>query len=167
VVGVDLGVKSLAVLSTGEVIANPKHLEIAQRQLRRLQRQAARRRGPDTRTRPQPSQRWRRTQARIVRLHTAVANARRDGLHQLTTRLVREHGMIVIGNLHVAGMLRNRRLARHIAGVGAELRRQIEYKSEWAGSPVHLANRWFPSPASRESGRVLMLGDAVTGYPRA
>ena len=129
VVGVvDLGVKSLAVLSTGEVIANPRHLEIAQRELRRLQRQAARRRGPDKRTRQQPSQRWRATQARIARLHTAVANARRDGLHKLTTRLVATHGTIVLETLHVAGMLRNRRLARHI-GVGwGELRRQIEYK---------------------------------------
>jgi putative transposase len=112
--GVDLGIKSLAVLSTGEVIANPKHLEIAQRVLRRL--------------------------------HTAVANARRDGLHKLTTRLVREHGTVVIEDLHVAGMLRNRRLARRIAGVGmAELRRQIEYKSGWAGGRVHRADRWSPS----------------------
>ncbi|MEO6082758.1 MAG: transposase [Umezawaea sp.] len=116
VVGVDLGIKSLAVLSTGEVIANPRHLEVAQRELRRLQRQAARRIGPDRRTRQQPSQRWQRTQARIARLHTAVANARRDGLHKLSTRLVRAHGTIVVENLHVAGMLKNRRLARHIAG---------------------------------------------------
>ena len=69
VVGVDLGIKSLAVLSTGEVIANPRHLEIALKELRRLQRQAARRRGPDKRTRQQPSQRWRTTQARIAPAH--------------------------------------------------------------------------------------------------
>jgi putative transposase len=67
VVGVDLGVKSLAVLSTGEIIANPRHLEVAQRELRRLQRQASRRIGPDKRTRRAPSQRWRKTQARIAR----------------------------------------------------------------------------------------------------
>jgi putative transposase len=95
VVGVDLGITSLAVLSTGETVPNPRHLEMAQRELRRLQRPAARRTGPDRRTRRQPSQRqpsqrWRRTQARIATLHTAVVNARRDGLHQLTTRLVRE-----------------------------------------------------------------------------
>jgi putative transposase len=123
-----------------------RHLEIAQRELRRLQRQAARRTGPDRRARQRPSQRWRKTQARIARLHTAVANARRDGLHQLSARLVREHGTIVVEDLNVAGMLRNRRLARHIAGVGmGELRRQIEYKTTWAGSTVHLANRWYPS----------------------
>ena len=99
VVGVDLGVTSLAVLSTEEVIANPRHLEVALKELRRLQRQACRRVGPDQRTRQVPSQRWRKTQARIAKLHTAVANARRDGLHQLTTRLVRKHATIVIENL--------------------------------------------------------------------
>jgi putative transposase len=145
-VGVDLGVKSLAVLSTGETVPNPRHREIAQRELRRLQHQAARRRGPDRRTRRQPSARWLGTQARIGRLHTAVANARRDGLHKLTTRLVRTYGTVVIEDLNVAGMTRNRRLARHIAGVGmAELRRQIEYKAAWSGVHVHIADRWYPS----------------------
>jgi putative transposase len=145
-VGVDLGVKSLAVLSTGETVPNPRHLEIAQRELRRLQRQASRRVGPDKRTRRQPSARWRGTRARIARLHTAVTNARRDGLHKLTTRLVRTHGAVVIEDLNVAGMTRNRRLARHIAGVGmAELRRQIEYKARWSGVHVHIADRWYPS----------------------
>ncbi|WP_202818864.1 IS607 family element RNA-guided endonuclease TnpB [Actinosynnema sp. ALI-1.44] len=145
-VGVDLGVKSLAMLSTGEVIANPKHLEIAQRELRRLQRQAARRHGPDRRTKTASSGRWRRTQARIGRLHTAVANARRDGLHKLSTRLVRTFGAIVMEDLHVSGMTKNRRLARHVAGVGmAELRRQIEYKAAWSGVHLHIADRWYPS----------------------
>ena len=145
-VGVDLGVKSLAVLSTGEVIANPRHLDVALRELRRLQRQAARRVGPDKRTRRQPSARWRKTQARVARLHTAVANARRDGLHKLSTRLVRTFGTVVVEDLNVAGMTKNRRLARHIAGVGmAELRRQIEYKAAWSGVHVHVADRWYPS----------------------
>jgi putative transposase len=79
VIGVDLGITSLAVLSTGETVPYPRHLEVALRELRRLQRQASRRHGPDRRTRRQPSRRWRRTQARIATLHTAVANARRDG----------------------------------------------------------------------------------------
>ncbi|HEX4705223.1 MAG TPA: IS607 family element RNA-guided endonuclease TnpB, partial [Pseudonocardiaceae bacterium] len=111
VVGVDLGITSLAVLSTGETVPNPKHLEVALRELRRLQRQAARRVGPDKRTRRAPSSRWRKTKSRITRLHTAVAHARRDGLHKLTTRLASTHGTIVVEDLHVAGMLRNRRLA--------------------------------------------------------
>lgn len=145
-VGVDLGIKSLAVLSTGETIPNQRHLETAQRELRRLQRQAARRTGPDKCTRRQPSARWRKTHTRITRLHSAIANARRDGLHKLTTHLVRIYGAVVIEDLNVTGMLANRRLARHVAGVGmAELRRQIEYKAGWAGVQVHVADRWYPS----------------------
>ncbi len=146
VVGVDLGVKSLAVLSTGETIPNPRHLETALREPRRLQRQVARRTGPDRRTRQEPTVRWRKTQARVTRLHTEIANARRDGPHKLTTRLIRTHGVVVIEDLNVAGMMRNRCPARHIAGVGmAELRRQIEYKAGWAGVRLLVADRWYPS----------------------
>lgn len=130
-VGVDLGVTSLAVLSTGEQIANPKHLEAAQRELRRLQRQSSRRwvagRKPD-----QQSARWHHTQRRVRRLHSYIANVRADGLHQLSTRLTREFDTIVVEDLNVAGMVSNRRLARAISSVGmGELRRQIEYKTRW------------------------------------
>lgn len=146
VVGVDLGVKSLAVLSSGEVVSNPKHLELAQRALRRLRRQASRRTGPDRRTGQEPSRRWCKTQTQVSRLQARVANARRDGLHKLTTRLVRTYGTVVIEDLNVAGMLRNRRLARHVAGLGlAEFRRQLEYKTIWAGTSLCVVDRWFPS----------------------
>lgn len=146
VVGVDLGIKSLAVLSTGEVVPNPRHLELALKELRRLQRQAARRTGPDMRTGQQPSKRWSKTQARIKRLHAQIAQARLDGLHKITTRLVRAYGVIVVEDLNVKGMMSNRRLARHVAGVGmAEFRRQIEYKAAWSGARVIIAGRWFAS----------------------
>ena len=75
-----------------------------------------------------------------------MANLRRNDTHQLTTRLVRDHAVIVIEDLHVAGMLRNRRLARHIAGVAwAEIRRQLTYKTERAGVRLVVADRWFAS----------------------
>jgi putative transposase len=75
-----------------------------------------------------------------------VANLRRDGIHQLTTRLVRDHDVIAIEDLHVAGMLRNRRLARHIADAGwAETRRQLTYKTERAGVQLIVADRWLAS----------------------
>jgi putative transposase len=145
-VGVDLGVKCLAVLSTGEFIANPRHLEKAQRELRRLQRQAARRLGPGVRQSEARSNRWLATQARVARLHNKIANARRDGLHKLTSRLAAAHGVIVVEDLYVAGLLKNRRLARHIAGAGlAELRRQLAYKTTWRGGRLVVVDRWFPS----------------------
>ncbi len=125
---------------------NPRHLEGALAALRRAQRKLSRRRGPDRRTRQRPSNRWRKAKTRVTALHTRVANQRRDGLHKLTTRLVRDHDTIVIEDLHVAGMVRNRRLARAISGLGmAELRRQIEYKAADAGVRVVIADRWYPS----------------------
>lgn len=93
-VGVDLGIKSLAVLSTGEVIFESASSGAGVEGVGRLQRQASRRTGPDTgRT---PSKRWIKTQARITKLHGQIARARLDGLHKLTTRLVREFGTIVV-----------------------------------------------------------------------
>ena len=146
VIGVDLGITSLAVLSTGEIVPNPRHLEVAQRELRRMQRQASRRRGPDKRTRAVPSSRWRKTQARIARLHAKVANARSDGLHKLSARLTDTYGTVVVEDLNVAGMMRNKRLARHVAGAGmAEFRRQVCYKASWCGGRAVVANRWYPS----------------------
>lgn len=146
VVGVDLGIKSLAVLSTGEVVPNPRHLDASLAALRRLQRRCARRRGPDFCTRTVPSNRWRKAKDRVGALHTRVANQRRDGLHKLTARLVVNHDVIVIEDLNVAGMIRNRRVARHIAEVGmGELRRQLEYKSTVAGAHLIVADRWYPS----------------------
>lgn len=146
VAGVDLGITTLATLSTGEKIANPCHLDKAQRELRRAQRVTARRRGPDRRTGQVPSNRWKKAQARVSRLHTLVGNQRRDGLHNLTTRLVGEFDTIVVEDLHVAGMVRNRRLARHIADAGwGEFRRQLSYKADAAGVRVVVADRWFAS----------------------
>jgi putative transposase len=146
VVGVDVGVKRLAVLSTGELVANPRHLDAASRRLRRLQRRVSRRVGPDRRTRQNPSNRWRQAKDAAARAYARVTNLRRDGLHKLTTRLATTYGTIVIEDLNVAGMLRNRRLARHIADAGfAEIRRQLAYKTEWNGGRLVVADRWYPS----------------------
>ncbi|RZU74850.1 putative transposase [Micromonospora kangleipakensis] len=142
VVGMDLGVKHLAVLSTGEMEPNPRHLDAAARRMRRLARRASRRVGPDRRTGRRASKRWERARVRLGRAHARVGNLRRDGLHKLTSRLAREYGTLVVEDLNVAGMLANRRLARSIADAGfAELRRQLAYKTgeEWraaGGRPV-------------------------------
>jgi putative transposase len=145
-VGVDVGITHLAVLSTGEMVPNPRPLEHAQRRLRRLNRQAARRTGPDRRTGQRPSARWRTTQARIARAHARAANLREDGLHQLTTRLAATYGTVVVEDLNVAGMLKNRRLARKIADAGfGTLRRQLAYKTAWRGGRLAAAGRFYPS----------------------
>ncbi|MDN5917097.1 MAG: IS607 family element RNA-guided endonuclease TnpB [Pseudonocardia sp.] len=146
VVGVDLGITQLATLSTGQKVPNGRRLDAQLRRLRRAQRVCARRRGPDRRTGTEPSQRWRTARARVDRIHTRVANLRRNDTHQLTARLARAHDVIVIEDLHVAGMLRNRRLARYIAGAAwAQIRRQLTYKSERSGVCLVVADRWFAS----------------------
>jgi putative transposase len=148
VVGVDVGIRHLAVLSTGQVVANPRPLDQTQGRLRRLQRQLARRCGPRAPdgTRRTPSNGWKQTRRRLGRTHARVANLRCDGLHKLTTELVACHNVIVVEHLNVSGMLRNRRLARHIADAGwGELRRQLGYKTAWAGTRLVQADAFYPS----------------------
>jgi IS605 OrfB family transposase len=146
VVGVDLGIKTLAVLSTGEEIPNPRHMSGSLRKLRRLSRAVSRKRGPDRRTGLKPSNRWRRASAALGKAQGRVADQRKDGLHKLTTRLASEFGTIVIEDLNVAGMVKNRHLARHVADASfGEFRRQLEYKTAWRGGRVIVADRWFAS----------------------
>lgn len=148
VVGADLGVKELAVLSTGEVIANPKHHRSALKRLRRLNKQLARRVGPRTPDggRREASVRWAKTKAALGTAHARVANQRRDGIHKLTSRLAATYGTVVVEDLNVSGMLANRSLARAVADVGmAEVRRQLTYKTTWNSGRLAVADRWFPS----------------------
>jgi putative transposase len=138
VVGVDVGIHHLAVLSTGAVVANPRPLQRSLRQVRRLDRELARRRPG--------SSRRERTRRRLSRVHARAANVRYDALHKLTTTLATGHGTVVVEDLNVAGMIRNRRLARaiHDSGMG-ELHRQLAYKTSWRGSRLVLADLFFPS----------------------
>ena len=151
VVGVDVGVKHLAVLSTGEMIENPKHARKRAKRLRRLGRRASRRVGPDRRTGQQPSRRWLRTREQIRTVHARIADSRRDHLHKLTTRLVRDFDTVVVEELNIAGMTRSggvykRGLNRALNDAGlAEIRRQLMYKTEWTGTGLHVADRWYPS----------------------
>ncbi|HLI38155.1 MAG TPA: IS607 family element RNA-guided endonuclease TnpB [Streptosporangiaceae bacterium] len=150
VAGVDLGVKTLAVVATSAgrtfEVPNPRHMSRAMRKLRRLSRTVSRRQGPDRRTGRKPSNRWRRADGARNRALGKVADQRRDSLHKLTTRLAAEFGTVVIEDLHVAGMMKNRRLARHVADASfGEVRRQLEYKTAWHGGRVIVADRWFAS----------------------
>lgn len=161
VVGVDVGVKadSLLVVATPDGIevdriAAPKSLTAAQSRLRALQRRAARQHSPydpQTRTRQQPSKRWRRTQDRIGRTHAHAAAVRRDVLHKATTALAQQHQVVVVETLNAAGMrakggARKRGLNRALADAAlAEIRRMLGYKTRWYGSHFVEADRFFPS----------------------
>jgi putative transposase len=149
VVGVDVGIKHLAVLSTGEMVNNPAPFRVALKRLGKAQRRAARKVGPydpGTRRRRDPSNRWRRAQTGIARLHATVAAVREDSWHHLTTRLAQQYDTVVVEHLAVANMVRNRKLARPLADAApATLSRHLTYKTGWYGSTLYVANRWYPS----------------------
>ncbi|MCX5009364.1 IS607 family element RNA-guided endonuclease TnpB [Streptomyces sp. NBC_00638] len=149
-VGIDLGIKTLAVLadSTGEIreVSNPRHLDAALKKLRLASRTVSRRRGPDRCTGQQPSRRWEKANKARSRVHYRVANLREDALHKLTSAVAAEYGTVVVEDLNIAGMLRNRRLARHIADAAfGEIRQQLTYKTRRNGCRIVTADRWFPS----------------------
>jgi putative transposase len=136
--GVDLGVKAMATLSDGGVIAGPKALRRNLKKLRRLGRALSRKaKGSANRG---------KAAARLARLHARIADVRRDALHKATTEIVRRFGVVGIEDLNVRGMMANGRLARAIADVGVfEFRRRLDYKAPMHGSRVVVAGRWFPS----------------------
>ncbi len=143
VVGVDLGVKTLAVTSDGEEFANPRSFDKHARRLAKYQRMMARRK-------PAPGQRasnnYRKAQRKAGRVHAKITDARADTIHQATTRLARTYDIVCIEDLNVAGMVKNKRLARAISDAGfAEFRRQLEYKTAWHGKRLIIIDRWHPS----------------------
>ena len=137
-VGVDLGVKALATLSTGETIPGPKAHKALLVRLQRLSRSASRKvKGSSNR---------RKARAKLARLHARIAAIRSDALHKLTTGLTRRFHTIGIEDLNVRGMVKNSHLARSVADMGFfEFRRQLEYKTAMRGGEVVVANRWFAS----------------------
>ena len=138
VVGVDLGVKSLATLSTGEVFVGAKSLRKLDSKLSRLQYL--------NRHKTKFSHNWRAAQLKIAKLHSKIANIRKDTLHKLTTYLAKNHSQIVIEDLNVSGMMANHKLAAAVGSMGFyEFRRQLEYKCELYGSSLTIVDRWFPS----------------------
>ena len=138
VVGVDLGVTTLAMLSQGEPIPGPKAHKILLKRLRRSNKALARKR--------KGSANRRKAKAKLARLHARIGNIRRDATHKATTMLAKTYRRIGIEDLNVRGMARNRRLARSIMDGGFfEFRRQLEYKARFYGAAVVVADRWFPS----------------------
>ncbi|MFG3590688.1 RNA-guided endonuclease InsQ/TnpB family protein [Streptomyces sp. NPDC047990] len=156
-VGVDLGIKHLAVLtdSAGQVayVPNPRHLERARAGLRRANRTLARRQGPTVvdpvtgaKSFRAPLANWLEARAKLGRAHARIRHLRKGALHKLTTGVAREYRTVVVEDLNVAGMLRNRKLARHIADAGfGTVRRQLGYKTLWNGGELVVADRWYPS----------------------
>lgn len=138
VVGVDLGVKDLAITSDGVKYENNQYTRKSENRLIRLQRSLSRKtKGSNNRN---------KARIKVARLQEKIANQRKDNLHKLTTELVREYDVICIENLSVKGMMKNHHLAKSIADASfGELRRQLEYKAKWNGKAVSVIDRFYPS----------------------
>jgi putative transposase len=138
VVGVDLGLSAFATLSDGAKVEAPQPLAKASRRLRHRQRLHSRKR--------RGSRNRRKSALGLARLYRHIRCRRTDFLHKLTTTLAKTKSVIVVEELSVRGMIRNRHLSRSIADVGwSEFRRMLEYKTQWYGSRLIVAPRFYPS----------------------
>ena len=138
-VGVDAGLDHLLTLSTGEKIANPRCERRDRARLVKAQRALTRKDKGEGANRA-------KARCRVARIHARIADRRRDHLHKITTRLVRENQTIVIEDLNVSGMLRNGSLARAISDAAwSQFRSMLEYKAVWYGREVIAVDRWYPS----------------------
>ena len=137
-VGIDAGITSLVTLSTGEKVTNPKHERRDRARLAKAQRALSRKqKGSANRA---------KARVKVARVHARITDRRRDVLHKLSTRIIRETQTVIIEDLPVRNMVRNHSLARAISDAAwAELRRQLEYKADWYGRTVIAVDRWYPS----------------------
>lgn len=137
-VGVDLGLKHFAVLSTGEKVEHPKYLEKHLGRLKVLQRRLSRKR--------KGSANYRKARLKVALLHEKVANSRADFLHKLSSNLVTRFDTLCLEDLNVKGMLANGKLARHIGGSGWTMfGSMLKYKAAWNGKHVRTIGRFEPS----------------------
>ena len=136
-IGIDLGIKTFAAMSNGETAQSPSYKKL-DRKVRRLQRKLARQ--------PFDSKRRNRTRIQIAKLHNRIADTRKDFLHKLSTKIVNENQVIVLEDLNVSGMLKNRKLSRAISQQGwYEFRVLCEAKSEKLGREFRVISRWEPT----------------------
>lgn len=138
VVGVDLGVKTLATLSTGVVFPNPQHYKREIAKLNRLSKSLSRK--------SKGSHNRQKAKIKLAKHHARVANLRNDHLHKITTYLCQNHATIVVEDLNVSGMMSNHKLSQSIADCGFyEFKRQLDYKSKKFGCEIIVAAQWYPS----------------------
>ncbi len=138
VVGVDLGVKTLATLSTNIVFENPKYLNCESAKLKRLQRQLSRK--------EKGSNRCHKARLKVAKQHNRISNLRNNTLHHITTYICKKHAHVVVEDLNISGMMANHKLAKAVSDCGFyEFRRQLEYKCKKFGSKLTVISRFYPS----------------------
>jgi len=136
-IGIDLGIKIFAALSTGEKVFSPNYSR-TDRRVRKAQRQLARQ--------VKGSNRRYRTKLKIAKLHNQISDTRKDFLHKLSSRMVNENQVISLEDLNVSGMVKNRKLSRVISLQGwRAFRELLKGKSEKLGRELVIINRWEPT----------------------
>ena len=142
IVGVDLGIKTLATLSTGETYGNKRAFKANKRKLRLAQRQVSKK----FKKGQKQSNNYKKAVLKVAKIHQKIANIRKDALHKLTSDLSKNHAEIVIEDLNVKGMSKNRKLSSAILDGGFyEFKRQLTYKCDWYGSKMTVVDRFYPS----------------------
>lgn len=138
VVGVDLGIKDLAITSDGVKFDNAHAFVSVQKQIARIQRQLSRK--------PKGSNNREKAKLKLAKLYEKAANLRNDIIHKMTTQLVRQYDIICVEDLAAKNMMQNHKLAKHIADVAwYEVRRQLQYKTEWYGKQLVIIDRFAPT----------------------
>jgi putative transposase len=137
-VGLDLGLHDVVVLNTGEKVGNPHFFHRDVKRLAKAQRRLAKKRlGSKNRD---------KARRKVARIHARIADRRRDFLHKLSTRIIRENQTICVESLRVKAMVRHPTLAQAVSDVGwGELVRQLTYKAAWYGRALVAVDKWYPS----------------------
>ncbi len=137
-IGYDLGLKTYAIGSNGDLIENPRYLRQESKKLARLQKQLSRMK--------KGSNNYKKQKIKVARQHERIANLRKDFLHQQSTKIVRENQVICLEDLQVKNMIKNRKLAKAISDVSwGTFRQMMLYKANWYGRTVVIIDKFYPS----------------------
>jgi len=137
-VGIDLGIKDFCITSDGTKFKNPRYTKQYEKELKVAQQHLSRKTNGSHQSEKQ--------RLKVARIHEKISNSRKDNLHKISTKLIREYDLICLEDLNVKSMVKNHKLAKHISDcVWGMFANMIRYKAEWNDKQIITINRFFPS----------------------